>query len=178
MTGFRLAKGGVQELEGIKPDLTALGKIIGGGLPVGAFGGRRDVMEKLAPLGPVYQAGTLSGNPLAVAAGLAALTLIKETPPYPKLDEAGKKIAAALREAAARQGVPLQVPQVGSMFALFFTDKPVRDYAGALASDAAKFKKFSTTRSPTACTCRPRRMRPASSARRTMPRRSTGRLQC
>lgn len=141
MTGFRLAKGGVQELEKIKPDLTALGKIIGGGLPVGAFGGRRDVMEKLAPLGPVYQAGTLSGNPLAVAAGLAALTLIKETPPYAKLDEAGKKIATALREAAAHKGVPLQVPQVGSMFALFFTEKPVRDYAGALASDAAKFKK-------------------------------------
>ncbi len=141
MTGFRLAAGGVQEVTGVKPDLTALGKIIGGGLPVGAFGGRRDVMEKLAPLGPVYQAGTLSGNPLAVAAGLAALTLIKENPPYEKLEAAGKKLATALRDAAKRKGLPLQVPQTGSMFALFFNDKPVRDYAGALASDAAQFKK-------------------------------------
>ncbi|HVU39264.1 MAG TPA: glutamate-1-semialdehyde 2,1-aminomutase, partial [Opitutales bacterium] len=141
MTGFRLAAGGVQEISGVKPDLTALGKIIGGGLPVGAFGGRRDVMEKLAPLGPVYQAGTLSGNPLAVAAGLAALTLIKENPPYAALDVAGQKLAAALRAAAKQKGLPLQVPQTGSMFALFFTHQPVRDYAGALAADAAKFKK-------------------------------------
>jgi glutamate-1-semialdehyde 2,1-aminomutase len=142
MTGFRLAAGGVQEISGVRPDLTALGKIIGGGLPVGAFGGRRDVMEKLAPLGPVYQAGTLSGNPLAVAAGLAALTLIKENPPYAALEAAGNRLAAALREAAARKGLPLQVPQTGSMFALFFTDQPVRDYAGALASDAAPFRKI------------------------------------
>jgi len=141
MTGFRLAAGGVQAISGVRPDLTALGKIIGGGLPVGAFGGRRDVMERLAPLGPVYQAGTLSGNPLAVAAGLAALTLIKEQPPYPALDTMGKMLAAALRDAATKKGLPLQVPQAGSMFALFFTDKPVRDYAGALASNAALFKK-------------------------------------
>ncbi len=141
MTGFRVAPGGVQEIAQVKPDLTALGKIIGGGLPVGAFGGRRDVMEKLAPLGPVYQAGTLSGNPLAVAAGLAALTLIKELKPYPALEAAGKKLAAALRDAARHKGVPLEVPQVGSMFALFFTDKPVRDYAGALKGDAAKFRQ-------------------------------------
>jgi glutamate-1-semialdehyde 2,1-aminomutase len=141
MTGFRLAAGGVQEITHIKPDLTALGKIIGGGLPVGAFGGRRDVMEKLAPLGPVYQAGTLSGNPLSVAAGLAALTLIKEAPPYAALEAAGQRLAAGIRAAAAHKGIPLQVPQVGSMFALFFTDKPVRDYAGALASDAAPFRK-------------------------------------
>jgi glutamate-1-semialdehyde 2,1-aminomutase len=126
---------------GVKPDLTALGKIIGGGLPVGAFGGRRDIMEKLAPLGPVYQAGTLSGNPLAVAAGLAALTLIKEKPPYAALESAGRKIAEALRAVAKKKGLPLQVPQTGSMFALFFTDKPVRDYASALTSDAAIFKK-------------------------------------
>jgi glutamate-1-semialdehyde 2,1-aminomutase len=141
MTGFRLAPGGVQEITGVTPDLTALGKIIGGGLPVGAFGGRREIMEKLAPLGPVYQAGTLSGNPLAVAAGLAALGLIREQPPYAALEAAGQKLAHALREAAARKGLPLQVPQTGSMFALFFTEQPVRDYAGALASDAARFRK-------------------------------------
>jgi glutamate-1-semialdehyde 2,1-aminomutase len=139
MTGFRVAPGGVQEITGIKPDLTALGKIIGGGLPVGAFGGRREVMEKLAPLGPVYQAGTLSGNPLAVAAGLAALTLIKELKPYAALDAAGKKLSRALREAANKKGLPLQVPQVGSMFALFFTEQPVRDYTTALTSDAKIF---------------------------------------
>jgi len=141
MTGFRVAAGGVQEISEVKPDLTALGKIIGGGLPVGAFGGRRDVMEKLAPLGPVYQAGTLSGNPLAVAAGLAALTLIKELKPYAALETAGKKLAAALRDAALHKGVPLEVPQVGSMFALFFTDKPVRDYTSALKGDAKLFSK-------------------------------------
>jgi glutamate-1-semialdehyde 2,1-aminomutase len=110
-------------------------------LPGGAFGGRREIMEQLAPLGPVYQAGTLSGNPLAVAAGLAALGLIREQPPYAALEAAGQKLAHALREAAARKGLPLQVPQTGSMFALFFTEQPVRDYAGALASDAARFRK-------------------------------------
>jgi glutamate-1-semialdehyde 2,1-aminomutase len=141
MTGFRLAPGGVQEISGVRPDLTALGKIIGGGLPVGAFGGRRDIMEKLAPLGPVYQAGTLSGNPLAVAAGLAALALIREQPPYAALESTGQKLAAALRSAAKQKGLPLQVPQTGSMFALFFIDQPVRDYASALASDAARFRK-------------------------------------
>ena len=142
MTGFRLAPGGVQEISAVRPDLTALGKIIGGGLPVGAFGGRRDIMEKLAPLGPVYQAGTLSGNPLAVAAGLAALALIREQPPYAALESAGQKLAAALRAAAQHKGLPLQVSQTGSMFALFFTDQPVRDYASALASDAALFRKI------------------------------------
>jgi glutamate-1-semialdehyde 2,1-aminomutase len=142
MTGFRLAPGGVQEISAVRPDLTALGKIIGGGLPVGAFGGRRDIMEKLAPLGPVYQAGTLSGNPLAVAAGLAALALIREQPPYAALETSGQKLAAALRAAAQQKGLPLQVPQTGSMFALFFTDQPVRDYASALASDASRFRKI------------------------------------
>jgi len=142
MTGFRLAAGGVQEITGVKPDLTALGKIIGGGLPVGAFGGRRELMEKLAPLGPVYQAGTFSGNPLAVAAGIAALTLIRENPPYAKLDAAGQRLTAALREVAVRKGLPLQIPQTGSMFSFFFTDKPVCDYAGALASDAGLFRRM------------------------------------
>lgn len=141
MTGFRLAKGGVQELEKLTPDLTAMGKVIGGGLPVGAFGGRADVMDFLAPVGPVYQAGTLSGNPLALAAGLAALQLTERLDPFAGLQRKGSKIAGALRSAAEEKGVPLQVPQTGSMFALFFSDTPVTDYQQALASDAVLFRK-------------------------------------
>jgi glutamate-1-semialdehyde 2,1-aminomutase len=142
MTGFRLARGGVQEIEQITPDLTTLGKIIGGGLPVGAFGGRADIMDCLAPLGPVYQAGTLSGNPLAMAAGIAALRLLDELNPYARLDALGRKVQAALLGAAARKGLPLQVPQVGSMFAVFFTTGRVRDYTTALRSDARLFARF------------------------------------
>ena len=142
MTGFRLARGGVQEIEKITPDLTTLGKIIGGGLPVGAFGGRADVMDFLAPLGPVYQAGTLSGNPLAMVAGIAALKLLDETNPYARLDRLGREVQGALLAAARKKGLPLQVPQVGSMFAVFFTTTPVRDYASALASDAKLFARF------------------------------------
>jgi glutamate-1-semialdehyde 2,1-aminomutase len=142
MTGFRLALGGVQEIERITPDLTALGKIIGGGLPVGAFGGRRDVMDMLAPLGPVYQAGTLSGNPLAMAAGIAALELLAENPPYARLDALGRQVAGALSDACQAKGIAAQVPQTGSMFCIFFTDEPVRDYLGALKGDPAIFAKF------------------------------------
>ena len=142
MTGFRLARGGVQEIEQITPDLTTLGKIIGGGLPVGAVGGRADIMDCLAPLGPVYQAGTLSGNPLAMAAGIAALRLLDELNPYARLDALGRKVQAALLGAAARKGLPLQVPQVGSMFAVFFTTGRVRDYTTALRSDARLFARF------------------------------------
>lgn len=142
MTGFRLARGGVQELESIVPDLTTLGKIIGGGLPVGAFGGRADIMDRLAPVGPVYQAGTLSGNPLAMAAGIASLRLLEETKPYETLDALGKKLCAAALDAAREKGMPLQAPQCGSMFSLFFTDTPVRDYASALTSDAKTFGRF------------------------------------
>ncbi len=142
MTGFRLARGGVQELEGITPDLTTLGKIIGGGLPVGAFGGRTDVMDCLAPLGPVYQAGTLSGNPLAMAAGIAALKLLEESNPYLRLERLGREVRDALLAAARQKGLPLQVPQVGSMFAVFFTATPVRDYATALTSEAKVFGRF------------------------------------
>ena len=142
MTGFRLPRGGVQDLEQITPDLTCLGKIIGGGLPVGAFGGRADIMDRLAPLGPVYQAGTLSGNPLAMAAGIAALRLLEELNPYARLDALGRQVQAALLAAARRKGLPLQAPQVGSMFAVFFTATPVRDYATALKSDAKLFAKF------------------------------------
>jgi len=118
MTGFRLARGGVQEKTGILPDLTAMGKIIGGGLPVGAFGGKRELMQQLAPVGPVYQAGTLSGNPLAMAAGIAALDLLVERDPYDRLDQMGRALREALLDAAAAKGLPLQVPQTGSMFAL------------------------------------------------------------
>jgi glutamate-1-semialdehyde 2,1-aminomutase len=142
MTGFRLAKGGVQELESIAPDLTALGKIIGGGLPVGAFGGRADIMDHLAPLGPVYQAGTLSGNPLAMAAGIAALRLLDEENPYARLDALGLQLRSAVLAAARAKGLPIQVPQRGSMFSIFFTDTPVRDYATALQGDAKIFARF------------------------------------
>jgi len=142
MTGFRLARGGVQELENIVPDLTCLGKIIGGGLPVGAFGGRAEIMDQLAPLGPVYQAGTLSGNPLAMAAGIAALKLLEELNPYPRLAALGRQLCAVATSAAATKGLALQAPQVGSMFSLFFTPTPVRDYATALTSDAKLFGRF------------------------------------
>jgi glutamate-1-semialdehyde 2,1-aminomutase len=142
MTGFRLARGGVQELEKITPDLTCLGKIIGGGLPVGAFGGRAEIMDYLAPLGPVYQAGTLSGNPLAMAAGIAQLRLLDEVKPYSRLDACGKRICSAAVAAAHAKGLPIQAPQVGSMFSLFFTGAPVRDMESALRSDAKMFGRF------------------------------------
>ncbi len=142
MTGFRVARGGVQEVCGVVPDLTALGKIIGGGLPVGAFGGRAEIMDLIAPLGPVYQAGTLSGNPLAMAAGIAALELLDECRPYAALDALGRKIRNALAGACNAKGIPAQVPQTGSMFSIFFTGTPVRDYAGALTGDAKVFARF------------------------------------
>ncbi len=142
MTGFRLARGGVQELEAITPDLTCLGKIIGGGLPVGAFGGRAEIMDKLAPLGPVYQAGTLSGNPLALAAGIAQLRLLDETLPYERLDQLGRRLAAAALAAAKAKGIALQAPQRGSMLSLFFTEQSVRDLPSAMSSDAALFRRF------------------------------------
>ena len=142
MTGFRLAAGGVQERIGITPDLTALGKIIGGGLPVGALGGKAEIMDYLAPLGPVYQAGTLSGNPLAMAAGIAALKKLKTENPYPLFDQMGASIKSALIDAAQRKGLPLQVPQVGSMFALFFSENPVRNYEDATSSHTEHFNKL------------------------------------
>lgn len=142
MTGFRLAGGGVQEKTGVIPDLTAMGKIIGGGLPVGAFGGRRDLMQHLAPVGPVYQAGTLSGNPLAMAAGIAALDLLREQDPYADLDRMGRQMRDALLAAARAKGLPLQVPQTGSMFAFFFAESPVHNYTEALQSETGLFKRL------------------------------------
>lgn len=142
MTGYRLAAGGVQELIGITPDLTAMGKIIGGGLPVGALGGRAEIMDYLAPLGPVYQAGTLSGNPLAMAAGIASLQKLKALQPYERLEKMGQTIRDALVGAAKEKGLPLQVPQVGSMFAVFFTEHPVRNYGDATSSQTQHFNKL------------------------------------
>ncbi len=142
MTGFRIAIGGVQERENIVPDITCLGKIIGGGLPVGAFGGRADIMDYLAPLGPVYQAGTLSGNPLALAAGIASLRLLEDLNPYPRLDALTTQLCNAVSDAAKTKGLPVQTPHCASMFSLFFTDKPVRDYDTALTGNSGLFNKF------------------------------------
>ena len=142
MTGFRITSGGVQQRTGITPDLTALGKIIGGGLPVGAIGGKSDIMNFLAPDGPVYQAGTLSGNPLAMAAGIASLEKLKESDPYASLEKLGKFISNNLLAAAKAKGIALQIPQVGSMFSIFFSEKPVRNYDDATASQAYHFNKL------------------------------------
>jgi glutamate-1-semialdehyde 2,1-aminomutase len=142
VTGFRVARGGAQELFGVVPDLTCLGKVMGGGFPCAAFGGRRAVMEQLAPAGPVYQAGTLSGNPVAVAAGLATLELVEALDPYPALARAAERLAeghsAALREA----GVPHALNRVASLFSLFFSEGPVRDYRGARAADHGRYARF------------------------------------
>lgn len=142
MTGFRLGIGGVQERTGITPDLTAMGKIIGGGLPVGAFGGKTEIMDFLAPLGPVYQAGTLSGNPLAMAAGIASLRMLKDNPPYEHLEKLGSMISQGMKDLALKKGIPLQVPQAGSMFCLFFSECPVQNFEEALACDTDSFKKI------------------------------------
>lgn len=144
MTGFRLSLGGAQQLFGITPDLTTLGKILGGGLPCGAFGGRADIMAALAPLGPVYQAGTLSGNPLAMAAGIATLTrLIAHADTiYPELERTSAAIADGLTEIAREANVPLTTNRVGSMFTPFFTAHPVTDFSTASVSDTASFGRF------------------------------------
>jgi len=142
MTGFRLAYGGAQQVYGITPDLTTLGKIIGGGLPVGAYGGRRDVMQCVSPLGPVYQAGTLSGNPLAVAAGLATLELLREPGVYERLEELGAALEQLLQEAAAAAGVDMRVQRVGSMLTPFFSDVEVRCWDDAARTDRKRFAKF------------------------------------
>jgi glutamate-1-semialdehyde 2,1-aminomutase len=142
ITGFRVAPGGAQELYGIRPDLTCLGKIIGGGLPVGAYGGRRDLMTQMAPNGPVYQAGTLSGNPVAVAAGLATLAALNEPGVYADLESKGAWLARELSQAAARRGVPVTLNRVGSMLTLFFTAGPVTDLESAKKADLNRFRTF------------------------------------
>jgi glutamate-1-semialdehyde 2,1-aminomutase len=144
MTGFRLSLGGAQQLFKITPDLTTLGKILGGGLPCAAFGGRADVMDYLAPLGPVYQAGTLSGNPLAMAAGIATIKhLIQhDSEIYPQLERVTQSIAERVAELARKAGVPLTTNRVGSMFTWFFTGDPVTDFASAAKSDGKAFARF------------------------------------
>ncbi|MGD1083660.1 MAG: glutamate-1-semialdehyde 2,1-aminomutase [Verrucomicrobiota bacterium] len=142
MTGFRLALGGAQERFGIRPDLSCFGKIIGGGLPVGAFGGRAEIMDCLAPVGPVYQAGTLSGNPLALAAGLTALQELSSSNAYVRLEAAGAALEAGMKEAARAAKIPVQFNRLGSMFCAYFTADPVHNLADAMKSDRARFAKY------------------------------------
>jgi glutamate-1-semialdehyde 2,1-aminomutase len=142
MTGFRLAKGGYQQIIGMKPDLTALGKVIGGGLPVGAFGGRREVMDYLSPDGPVYQAGTLSGNPLAMAAGLAQLRELERVNGWEKLDAIGAEFETRVRAGLKRAGRDYNFRRIGSMFCLYFTHHEIWNLADAQHSDKAAFAKF------------------------------------
>ena len=142
MTGFRLARGGAQERFGVTPDLSCFGKIIGGGLPVGAFGGRIEIMDLLAPMGPVYQAGTLSGNPVAMAAGIAALEELNATDAYKKLEQLGEQLENQMVEAARRASVPVQFNRCGSMFCLYFTAEPVSNLADAMKSDRTRFAKY------------------------------------
>jgi glutamate-1-semialdehyde 2,1-aminomutase len=142
ISGFRAAKGGAQELYGVQADLTCLGKIIGGGLPVGAFGGRAEIMDQLAPLGPVYQAGTLSGNPLAMAAGVATLTGLFALNPYKNLEATTRELADGIGEAARAAGAAIQQTRVGSIFCSFFSDMPVTDYTTAKTSDTKRFAAF------------------------------------
>jgi glutamate-1-semialdehyde 2,1-aminomutase len=143
MTGFRVALGGAQQLYGIRPDLTTLGKIVGGGMPVGAFGGRRDIMEHIAPLGPVYQAGTLSGNPVAMAAGLATLGGLSAPGFHARLAASTDRLVTGLADAARRAGVPFATNHVCGMFGLFFTSAArVNSYADATACDVERFKRF------------------------------------
>lgn len=142
MCGFRVALGGAQELYGITPDLTTMGKIIGGGLPVGAFGGKREIMEKIAPLGDVYQAGTLSGNPLAITAGLATLQILKDDNPYPELERKAAILEEGFRDNMNKLGLNYTQNRVGSMACLFFTEKPVENHDDAVASDLQKYSRY------------------------------------
>jgi glutamate-1-semialdehyde 2,1-aminomutase len=142
ITGFRVAYGGAQALYGVAPDLTCLGKVLGGGLPVGAYGGGRALMEQMAPAGPVYQAGTLAGNPIAMAAGCAALRLLYGSDSYARLEALGALLAAGLAQEASAAGIPAQVSRVGSMLTLFFTERPVADYESARTADTARYARF------------------------------------
>jgi glutamate-1-semialdehyde 2,1-aminomutase len=142
ISGFRLRFGGFQDLAGVRPDLTCLGKIIGGGLPVGAFGGRRDIMESLAPAGPVYQAGTLSGNPLAMAAGLATLQVLANKADYRGLERKTRRLCSGMTALFRKKGIPVAVNRSGSMFTVFFTDRVVTDFASALRCDTSLFARY------------------------------------
>ena len=142
MTGFRVHKGGAQTLYNIKPDLTTLGKVIGGGLPVGAYGGKKEIMQLVAPLGPMYQAGTLSGNPLAMSAGIAALGLIRGEETWERLEQAGRRLEAGVGEAANRAGVPIQQTRVGTMFTTFFSETKPVGWNTVKAADKVRFGKF------------------------------------
>jgi len=143
MTGFRVALGGVQSVFNVRPDLTTLGKVIGGGMPVGAFGGRRDIMQKISPLGPVYQAGTLSGNPVAMTAGLKTLELIAMPGFFDAIGAKVETLVGGLVEAAKKAGIPLTENHLGGMFGLFFTEQEkVTDFAGSMACDQERFRAF------------------------------------
>jgi glutamate-1-semialdehyde 2,1-aminomutase len=142
MTGFRVHLGGAQSLYDVQPDLTTLGKVIGGGLPVGAYGGRRDIMDMVAPSGPVYQAGTLSGNPLAMTAGIATLDALCEYGVWDALESAGERLVSGFREAASRTKVPVVINRVGTMFGMFFTEGPVTDWASASRADTKRYAKY------------------------------------
>lgn len=142
MTGFRVAFGGAQQLYGVTPDLTTLGKIVGGGLPVGAYGGRAEIMDVVSPVGPVYQAGTLSGNPLAMASGIATLRTLKTENPYPRLEAATRRLCSGLSRAASEAGIPHTVPNVGSMFTLFFNPERVTSYDVSAKNDTKRFSAY------------------------------------
>jgi glutamate-1-semialdehyde 2,1-aminomutase len=142
MTGFRVHPGGAQALYGVQPDLTTLGKVIGGGLPVGAYGGKREIMQLIAPAGPVYQAGTLSGNPLAMTAGIATLDVLAQPGTWKKLELAAASLEQGVSRAAQEAGVPIISTRVGTMFTTFFTGQPVRDWPTAKASDTQRFAKY------------------------------------
>ena len=143
ITGFRLGIGGAQEMYGIRPDLTTLGKIVGGGMPMAVYGGRRDIMKHVAPTGKVYQAGTLSGNPIATTAGIRTVELLMEDPSiYDRIEANARKLAGAYRARAQRLGIPMHVNQIGSLLCAFFTDQEVKDYAGALSSDTSAYADY------------------------------------
>ena len=142
MTGFRVALGGAQQRYGVQPDLTTMGKVIGGGLPVGAYGGRAEIMDRIAPAGPIYQAGTLSGNPLAVSAGLATLKRLQKDSPYDRLEALGARLERGVIEAAGKAGIQVRVNRVGSMLTFFFTDREVTDFQSAKTSDTERFSRF------------------------------------
>ena len=142
ISGFRVGLGGAQERWGVRPDLTALGKIAGGGFPLAAYGGRRRIMEKLAPMGPVYQAGTLSGNPVACAAGLETLRILRRDRPYRRLERMTRRLVAGFKAAAEEAGVSVQIPTIASMFTIFFAKEPVVDYASAQRADTKSYAQF------------------------------------